>query len=203
MTAQHYFSATPDGPLERRSIHIQLRGRAAAVVTAGGTFSPEHLDRGTQALLNAAPKPPEIGTALDLGCGWGAISLALAFESPELDVWAVDVNERALLLTGENAKSLGLDRIRPALPADVPEGATCDVIWSNPPIRIGKDALHQLLTDWLPRLNPGGEAWLVVAKKLGGDSLQAWIAAQFGPGLSIERHSTDAGFRVLRVRRVQ
>ncbi|PPF44226.1 MFS transporter [Pseudoclavibacter sp. AY1F1] len=203
MTAQHYFSATPDGPLERRNIHIQLRGRAVSVVTAGGTFSPEHVDRGTQALLDAAPKPPSAGTALDLGCGWGAISLALALESPELDVWAVDVNERALLLTGENAERLGLSRVRPTLPADVPADATFDLIWSNPPIRIGKEALHQLLTDWLPRLSSGGEAWLVVAKKLGGDSLQAWIAAQFGPGLTVDRHTTDAGFRVLRVRRVQ
>ncbi|PPG39947.1 class I SAM-dependent methyltransferase [Pseudoclavibacter sp. RFBA6] len=203
MTAQHYFSATPDGPLERRSIQVRLRGRAATVTTAGGTFSPEHLDRGTQALLAAAPKPPSTGTAVDLGCGWGAISLALALESPELDVWAVDVNERALLLTRENAENLGLDRIRAFLPTDVPSDARFDLIWSNPPIRIGKDALHQLLIDWLPRLNADGEAWLVVAKKLGGDSLQAWIAKQFGPELSVERHSTDAGFRVLRVRRAQ
>lgn len=203
MTAQHYFSATPDGPLERRSIQVRLRGHAVTLVTAGGTFSPEHVDRGTLALLNAAPMPPASGTALDLGCGWGAISLALALEAPELDVWAVDVNERALLLTGENAESLGLDRVRPTLPADVPAETTFDLMWSNPPIRIGKDALHQLLSDWLPRLNAGGEAWLVVAKKLGGDSLQAWIAAQFGPELAVERHSTDAGFRVLRVRRAQ
>ncbi|PPF34058.1 MFS transporter [Pseudoclavibacter sp. RFBJ3] len=203
MTAQHYFSATPDGPLERRRVVANLRGRTVTVITAGGTFSPEHVDRGTQALLHAAPPPPSTGTALDLGCGWGPIALALALESPELDVRAVDVNERALLLTGENAQALGLDNITPTRPEDVPEDTTFDLIWSNPPIRIGKEALHELLSAWLPRLSAEGEAWLVVAKKLGGDSLQSWIAAQFGPELSVERHSTDAGFRVLRVRRVR
>lgn len=173
------------------------------VVTAGGMFSPEHLDRGTQALLHAAPKPPATGNALDLGCGWGAIALALGLESPDLDVHAVDVNTRALLLTSENAERLALKRVRPALPTDVPADVRFDLIWSNPPIRIGKAALHELLIEWLPRLSDSGEAWLVVAKKLGGDSLQSWIAAEFSPDLVVERHSTDAGFRVLRVRRVR
>ena len=84
---------------------------------------------------------------------------------------------------------------------DIPEGLRFATIWSNPPIRIGKPALHALLEQWLPRLEPGASAWLVVAKQLGGDSLQDWIADRFAAdGLTVRRVATDRGYRVLEVR---
>ena len=72
-----------------------------------------------------------------------------------------------------------------------------DEIWSNPPIRIGKAALHDLLRSWLPRLRPGGAARLVVARNLGADSLQRWLIDQ---GYACERAASAKGFRVLVVR---
>lgn len=200
MSGDHYFSAQPASSDERHSIRVRLRGREHEVHTAAGTFSPERLDPGTRVLLDLVPDPPPSGAALDLGCGWGPIALALACASPGLDVWAVDVNERALDLTRGNARRAQLSTIRAVTPQQVPGGQRFRVIWSNPPIRIGKPALHELLLEWLPRLEPGGEAYLVVGKHLGADSLQRWLAAELGE-LEVTRHGSAKTFRVLRAAR--
>lgn len=202
--ADHYFTAQPvsDGELRRTS--VRLAGRDVEVVTAGGIFSPDGLDKGTRVLLEEAPAPPPEGTFLDLGCGWGPIALTLAIESPAATVHALDVNERALDLTRRNARSLGCTGVQVSTPDQVDPGTHFDLIWSNPPIRVGKAALHELLTTWLPRLAPGGTAYLVVQKNLGSDSLQTWLARTL-PGLmgevSVDRTASSKGFRVLRVAR--
>ena len=169
--------------------------------SASGTFSPGHLDTGTAVLLKYAPPLPQTGTFLDLGCGWGPLALAMALESPEATVWGTDVNERALEVSTENAGNLGLTHLRFAQPHEVPSELRWDVIWSNPPIRVGKKELHALLAVWLPRLSPAGEAWLVVAKKLGSDSLQEWIDQGGAGDFVASRHETSRGFRVIRVAR--
>ena len=140
--------------------------------------------------------PPQSGTLLDLGCGWGPIACALA-TSPDVVVWATDTNERALELTRLNAANLDAE-VHAALPDEIPDDVVFDEIWSNPPIRIGKDALHDLLLRWLPRLTPDGSARLVIGKNLGADSLQAWLVAQ---GWPTERVTSEKGFRILRVSR--
>ena len=197
---EHYFTADePATQAERRPLRLILAGREVTVETAGGIFSPGGLDKATAILLDEVPAPPLSGNALDLGCGWGPIALTLALRSPDLDVTAVDVSERALDLTRRNAAALGCDRVTALRPEDVPAEASFDVIWSNPPIRIGKAALHELLRTWLPRLSPDGEAWLVVGKNLGADSLQRWIGDELG--LTCTRAASSKGFRVLRVSR--
>jgi 16S rRNA G1207 methylase RsmC len=197
----HYFSSAPSGPLKERRIPVRLAGRDVEVTTAGGVFSPDHVDLGTRVLLDAVPAPPETGDLLDLGCGWGPVALTLALASPDATVWAVDVNERALELTRRNAAGLGLTRVNAVTPDGVPDAVSFDTIWSNPPIRIGKAELHAMLTHWLPRLAPDGHAWLVVQKNLGGDSLQRWIDGEFAPELSVTRAASSKGFRVLDVHR--
>jgi 16S rRNA G1207 methylase RsmC len=110
----------------------------------------------------------------------------------------VDVNPRALQLTAANAEALGVgDRVRVVSPQQVPADLLADEIWSNPPVRIGKAALHDLLARWLGRLRPDGQAWLVVARNLGSDSLAHWLAEQ---GWRVQRHASAQGYRVLRVR---
>ncbi|WP_042214559.1 class I SAM-dependent methyltransferase [Demequina mangrovi] len=193
MTEDHYFTAQPASADERRTIRATLAGREVEVETAPGIFSPGHVDLGTQVLLRTVPEPR--GRVLDIGCGWGPIALEAALRGAS-SVTAVDVNERALDLLRRNATRLGV-AVDASLPDAVPADATFDTIWSNPPIRIGKDALHALLATWLPRLAPGGEAYLVVQKNLGADSLARWIAAQ-GWG-AIEKVGSSKGFRVLRV----
>ena len=199
MDGEHYFSAQPAGEARERTIRVVLQGEAFALRTADGVFSAEHLDGGTAVLLATVPPPATEGDLLDLGCGWGPIAIAMARRSPGASVWAVDVNERALTLAAANALIAGVD-VKTAYPQDIPADVRFATIWSNPPIRIGKASLHDLLSTWLPRLATGGSAWLVVAKHLGGDSLQRWIAESF-PELAVSRAATDKGFRVLRVDR--
>lgn len=201
MGNDHYFSASPSSAENLRRIRVTLAGRAVEVVTAGGVFSPGHVDSGTGVLLAHTPPAPAGGDLLDLGCGWGPIALSLAIESPHARVWAVDVNDRALDLVRRNADALGLTNVNAVRPDDVPDDVAFRTIRSNPPIRVGKDELHGLLQRWIPRLDDRGDAWLVVQRNLGSDSLQRWLTATFDDGFGISRAATGRGFRVLRVRR--
>ncbi len=201
MAPEHYFSPAPDSALKLRQITIELAGLAREVTTANAVFSPDHIDTGTQVLLNNTPAPPPGGDFLDLGCGWGPISLHLAIASPHAQVWAVDVNERALDLVRMNATKLGLANINAVLPADVPTDVVFRTIWSNPPIRVGKNDLHGLLHRWLPRLETNSDAWLVVQRNLGSDSLHHWLQGELSAEFTVSRASTSKGFRVLRVKR--
>lgn len=201
--SEHYFTASPSAPAQEQSHHFTIRGREHEVVTAAGVFSGSRLDKGTQVLLDHVPDPPETGTFLDLGCGWGPITLALADAAPQAHVLAADVNERSLELTARNAAAAGHHQVRAVqaeeLLAELREtGQRLDLIWSNPPVRIGKEALHELLGTWLGLLAEDGEAWLVVGKNLGADSLARWMADQ---GYTVSKEASSKGFRVLRVRR--
>lgn len=111
-------------------------------------------------------------------------------------MWAVDVNERARDLTRGNAERNGVSNIRVVCPADVPLDMRFDALWSNPPIRIGKPALHELLAGWLARLTTEGTATLVVQRNLGADSLHRWLQAN---GWPTERLGSSKGFRLLHV----
>ncbi|MFI7021547.1 class I SAM-dependent methyltransferase [Micromonospora sp. NPDC049900] len=200
MTGDHYFTAEPSTPAQAREVQFSVAGRDYALASAGGVFSATRLDPGTAVLLRKAELPTSAtGPLLDLGSGFGPIACVLASVAPEATVWAVDVNARARELTAGNAQRLGVaDRVRVAAPEDVPADLHFAQIWSNPPIRIGKEDLHQLLGRWLPRLAPDGVAWLVVARHLGGDSLHRWLVEQ---DWRVERHASQKGFRVLRVTR--
>jgi 16S rRNA (guanine1207-N2)-methyltransferase len=194
--ADHYFSAEPGSADIRRTVEARIWGREYTFTTATGVFSRDRLDIGTAVLLREVKPPTGGGTFLDLGTGYGPIACALAVEAAEAEVWAVDVNTRALELTAENAKAAGVaDRVHPALPDHVPADVRFDEIWSNPAIHIGKAELHKMLLHWLALLAPGGVAWFVVGKNLGGDSLQRWLTEQ---GYPCERTGSAKGFRVLR-----
>ncbi len=197
--AEQYFAADPQSKDVRRKLHVTLRGNEADVEVSNGVFSGSRLDLGTSVLLRQAPEPPEEGSFLDLGCGWGPIALTLGFESPKAEIWALDVNERALELTRRNAEINGVGNVRTVLAADIPSDKTFDLIWSNPPIRVGKDVLHELLMTWLPRLNNGGAAYLVVQKNLGSDSLIPWLASHLGDGYAVGKYASSKGFRVIEV----
>ncbi len=196
---EHYFSETPTGPEHRSTIAVSAFGHDFELLTANGVFAGDWLDRGTAVLLRETTPPEGAPRILDLGCGYGVIGLALALACPDAVIDAVDVNERALGLCRDNAVALGVDhRVQVLRPEQVDPTTAYDQIWSNPPIRIGKAALHELLLAWLPRLAPDGVARLVVSKNLGADTLQRWLTDQ---GYSCHRAATDKGFRVLEVRR--
>jgi 16S rRNA G1207 methylase RsmC len=201
MESAHYFSATPAGPFTRKPLTVDLAGETRTLQTSGGIFSPDGIDKGTAVLLSEVPAPSPAGNLLDIGCGWGPIALTMALQSPGAHVYAVDVNERCITLTNENAALLGLGNVTASTPEDVDPEVRFDTIWSNPPIRIGKDELHSLLKLWIPRLAPGGSAWLVVQKNLGSDSLQRWLSQELDASFTVTREATAKSFRILRVRK--
>ena len=195
----HYFSADPAVPFKRAPVTASVWGRDLELASGSGVFAQGRLDVGTAVLFRETVPPTGARAVLDLGCGYGVIGLAVAACVPGARVWAVDVNERAVLLANENAASLGLSgRYAAGTPSTVPPDATYDELWSNPPIRIGKAALHELLLTWFARLVPGGRAVMVVGRNLGGDSLQRWLEEQ---GYPTSRLASAKGFRVLESRR--
>ena len=200
MSDEHYFSQTPETKFIPKEIRAVLAGQEVTVETAGGIFSPDHVDQGTAVLLAHLDRAPAGGNILDIGCGWGPIALALAMQSPRATIWAIDVNERSLELTKRNAARLGLKNIKVMRPEEVPQATKFSGIWSNPPIRVGKAELHSILTTWIPRLNADAEAHLVVQKNLGADSLHHWLMAELPEEFSTIRIDTAKSFRVLRVR---
>jgi 16S rRNA (guanine1207-N2)-methyltransferase len=194
---QHYFTGEPGSPTARRLITAVLPGLTLELETDSGVFSGGQLDRGTRILLENAPAAPKRGAILDLGCGYGPIALALASRSPQAQLWAVDLNNRALGLVRDNAERAGLGNVTPSRPEEVPADVRFAAIYSNPPIRVGKAALHELLLHWLPRLAPGGSAYLVVQRNLGSDSLAKWLN---GEGFPTERLTSVLGYRILRTK---
>ncbi|MEV4218427.1 methyltransferase [Nonomuraea sp. NPDC049725] len=194
----HYFSERPETASKPGSVDLVLPDLHLRLETDRGVFSPERVDAGTRILLETVPPPPQEGDLLDLGCGYGPIALTMASRAPGATVWAVDVNRRSLELTERNAQAARLYKVRPVHADEMPEDVTFQAIWSNPAIRIGKAALHEMLTRWLSRLAPGGAAYLVVQKHLGSDSLQRWLGEQ---GWQASREASRAAYRILKVQR--
>jgi 16S rRNA G1207 methylase RsmC len=189
-----YFEESPGVASREAVVPVVLSDVSFTMRTDRGVFSHGRLDAGTALLLRSVPPPPRTGRGLDLGCGAGPIALTMALRSPALDVWAIDVNERARALCAANAAAAGTTNVTVA--ADVADDVRFDVIWSNPPIRIGKDALHQLLRSWMGRLAPTGHAFLVVQRHLGADSLHRWLLAEGHP---TDRIASAKGYRVLQI----
>jgi 16S rRNA (guanine1207-N2)-methyltransferase len=193
---EHYFAEQPTAASRPGSVDLVLPDLHLRLETDRGMFSPDRVDLGTRILLETVPPPPHTGDLLDLGCGYGPIALTMARRSPQAKVFGVDVNARALALAERNATAAGLDNVRFSLSGELDPALRFTAIWSNPPIRIGKPALHELLTTWLDRLTPDGRAHLVVQKHLGSDSLQRWLTGQ---GWATERVASRSSYRVLAV----
>jgi len=191
----HYFDREPAVGSAPRTVSLVLPDVSATLTTDRGVFAREAVDPGTKLLLLEGPPPPAEGDLLDLGCGYGPVAVTLALRAPGARVWAVDVNRRALELCTANAAAAGVE-VRAVAPEDVPPDVRFTGIWSNPPVRVGKDALHELLATWLDRLAPDGRAELVVHRHLGADSLARWLA---GSGWATTRTGSRMGYRLLEV----
>ena len=194
----HYFDEDPDAPSMRRDVELWLPDMSLTLTTDRGVFGYDQIDAGSKLLLLKVPPPPPTGNMLDLGCGVGTIALPLARRAPGATVWAVDVNRRARDLCAVNAASNGITNVRVVAPDDVADDVAFDCIWSNPPIRVGKKALHDMLLKWLGRLAPSGHSVIVVHKHLGADSLQRWLTDS---GYPTTRLASSSGYRILHTTR--
>ncbi len=201
MDNQYFSDQQPVSDDELRLLTLTSRGHDLQMWVADGVFSTSRLDLGTQQLLSQAPPTPSDGIFLDLGCGWGPLAVTLGLEAPHARVWAVDVNSRARDLTSRNARINKADNVqvfsaKEALEHAQSDAVRFDLIWSNPPVRIGKAALHTMLNDWLSLLAEDGHAYLVVQRHLGADSLIAWLNGQGFPSRKI---ASKKGYRIIEV----
>ena len=199
-SARHYFTAVPGGRDERVSFTVEGVWGTLHMESASGVFASHGLDKGTSVLLETLRRHPPVAPAddslvVDLGCGSGVLALVMARLWPACRVMAVDVNSRALELCTANARRNGLGNVVTCAPEDAGDGPVAR-LWSNPPVRIGKEALHALLEAWIPRLAADGEARMVIGRHLGSDSLAHWMETR---GWSVDRLASARGFRVLRV----
>ena len=195
----HYFDPQPQSESRPHLVKLRLGGdRKLELQADRGVFGSRRVDLGTEVLLKEAPAPPERGEVLDLGAGYGPIAIALARLSPGARFWAVDINQRAVELTRVNAAAVGLGNVIAAVPDEVPGELRFAAIYSNPPVRVGKAALHELLERWLGRLDAGGLAYLVVQRNLGADSLATWLSEN---GYPVRRLKAKKGYRILEVGR--
>src|SRR2546430_1277924 len=189
----HYFEARPAVASRPRTVKLHMGDIQLELQADRGVFGSRGIDPGTLVLLKEAPPPPVTGDLLDLGSGYGPIALVLARRAPQAKVWAVDVNERAVELTNANAATAQTPNVSAMPPEQVPDGLKFDAIYSNPPVRVGKAPLHELLMAWLPRLKPGGAAYLVVQRNLGSDSLADWMRKE--QGWNVTRLKSKKGYR--------
>jgi len=196
MVEEHYFSSDPTAPKKTVNILLEVAGTEIAIEAASGTFSSSKLDAGTAVLLKHDNHFPKDGNVLDVGCGWGPIGLSIAKTRAKTKVYGIDINQRSIEQSNLNSTSLGLENYWAMHSKDLPEDIRFSGIWSNPPIRVGKKVLHELMETYIPRLEPGGKAMLVVQKNLGADSFQRWLTSRF-PEAEVSRLATDKGYRVI------
>uniref|UniRef100_UPI00403F3CD1 class I SAM-dependent methyltransferase n=1 Tax=Candidatus Enterococcus willemsii TaxID=1857215 RepID=UPI00403F3CD1 len=194
--SNHYYSQKPDTAHDFEEWSFELKGKTFRFVTDSGVFSRDTVDYGSRVLIDAFTweELPE-GTILDLGCGYGPIGLSIAYASGR-QVEMVDVNERALDLAQRNAQRNQIDTvdIHASYIYDSLNQTQYAAIISNPPIRAGKQVVHQILTDSYPLLKTGGTLTIVIQKKQGAPSAQKKMQETFGNAEIIKK---DKGYYII------
>ena len=170
-TNGHYFDEEPISTQLEGAVQLSLPDFSATFVTASNVFSWKKLDTGTNFFSSMSQNLNTPKNVLDLGCGYGPIAAVMEHRFPDAKVWGIDVNKEPLSLR-RNTRS---EETVICAPDEVPEDIAFDLIWSNPPVRIGKENLKMVLTRWLGRLHFSGVAYLVINKNLGADSIQKWL----------------------------
>ena len=192
---EHYYTENPNSAHDERRIALRALGNDLTFVTDAGVFSRDGLDRGTEVLLEALP--PLEGRVLDLGCGWGAVGVALGKRYPALDIVMTDINSRAVELARRNLAENGVTAaVLQGDGFDAVEGRF-DAIVTNPPIRAGKAVIYGLFARARDYLEPDGALYVVIRKQQGAPSALKYLKETFAEAETIDR---SGGFHVMRAR---
>ena len=189
----HYYTASPESAHEARSFRTVFAGRTLAFDTDAGVFSKQHVDPGSELLCKALPEDIA-GRVLDMGCGWGAMTIMTLARFPKCEVTMADVNERALALAVSNVKKNFMTA--EAVLSDGFEKITgeYDVVITNPPIRAGKAVIYKMFEDAKAHLAPGGRLYLVIRKQQGSPSALKFLGELYAQAEVIER---DGGYWII------
>ncbi|KKK37042.1 16S rRNA methyltransferase [Mesobacillus campisalis] len=177
----HYYSKKPGTESAPAYWDFKLKGHKFRFKTDSGVFSKKEVDFGSRLLIESFEYTHDGGKILDVGCGYGPIGLSIAKAYPDALVHMVDVNERALGLAKENAAQNAVENVRiyesdRLLQVD---GGPFQAILTNPPIRAGKNTVHDIFEQSVDHLSADGELWVVIQKKQGAPSAIAKLEELF------------------------
>jgi 16S rRNA (guanine1207-N2)-methyltransferase len=195
--AEHYFVATPKSDAKLGMVHTRLRGEPFKFLTASSVFSKKQVDLGTRLLIETMVLP-EIGTVLDVGCGYGAVGIAAATSNPRLHVFMTDVNLRAVQLARKNIKinKVHNAEVRHGYLYEPIKDLAFNCVLSNPPVSAGMETVKAIITQ-APQVMMGEATFqMVIRSKIGAKTLPSVFNETFGNCMVLERKS---GYRVLKV----
>lgn len=193
----HYFTSQPNAQKNEKILEVKLKGNTLKLYTDSGVFSKDRVDYGSQVMIDAIDVtvfPNE--KVLDMGCGYGPVGLSLAKAYPDLTIHMVDVNERALALAKKSADLNQIEnrQIYPSYIYEEVKESAFGAIISNPPIRAGKEVVHQIISEAYHHLADKGVLIIVIQKKQGAPSAKQKMIDVFG---NVERIGLDKGYWVL------
>jgi len=193
---EHYYSAKPSVAHELNQIQIKLRGKDFIFVTDAGVFSKKDIDFGSKLLIETMVINRK-DSVLDVGCGYGPIGLSAALLADQGRVTMIDINERAVQLSRDNAIRNGIKNVAVLQSDLLTEVANqrFDSIVTNPPIRAGKEVVHRIFGQAFDALVPGGCLWVVIQKKQGAPSAFSKLETIFGNVLDV---ANDKGYRIFK-----
>ncbi|CAI6086107.1 Ribosomal RNA small subunit methyltransferase C [Paenibacillus sp. JJ-100] len=194
--SNHYYSDKPQTAHDRKTTEVVLRGYSLRLVTDAGVFSKNGIDYGSRVLIDAMELQSG-AQVLDVGCGYGPIGLTAAKLVPDGHVTMIDINERAVELSRENAKENGISNVT-IMQSNLLTGIKrhdFDVILTNPPIRAGKETVHAIFEQSYHHLKTGGTLWIVIQKKQGAPSAKAKLESLF---TRVEEVTKDKGYRIFK-----
>ncbi|QGQ93608.1 class I SAM-dependent methyltransferase [Paenibacillus psychroresistens] len=197
---EHYYSAKPTTAHELNQIQVNLRGKDFTFITDAGVFSKKEIDFGSKLLIETMSMNRK-DSVLDVGCGYGPIGISAALLADQGRVTMVDINERAVLLSRDNAKRNGVNNVtvlQSDLLAQVVD-QTFNCILTNPPIRAGKTIVHEIFVQAYAALVPGGQLWVVIQKKQGAPSAFAKLETLFGNVIEVTK---DKGYRIFKATKI-
>ncbi|EHG14421.1 class I SAM-dependent methyltransferase [Streptococcus constellatus] len=191
-----YFAENPDAEHDIHELNVQLLGQNMTFLTDAGVFSKKMIDYGSQTLLKCLDFHKQ-ESVLDVGCGYGTLGLTLV-KAKEVKATLVDINQRALDLARQNAdRNQVLATIFQSNIYQNVEGRFHHII-SNPPIRAGKQIVHEVIAGSHAHLLDGGDLTIVIQKKQGAPSAKAKMEEVFG---NCEILKKDKGYYILRSRK--
>ncbi|WP_337103268.1 class I SAM-dependent methyltransferase [Paenibacillus sp. YIM B09110] len=199
--SNHYYSESPEVKHNRQQHTFDLRGYAFRFMTDAGVFSKTGVDYGSRVLIDVMEIAGD-AKVLDVGCGYGPIGLTAAKLAQQGHVTMIDINERAVELSRENARLNGITNVT-VVQSDIYAAVKeqrFNTIVTNPPIRAGKAVVHRIFEEGYELLAPGGTMWVVIQKKQGAPSAEAKLKDLFGEH-EVEEVTKDKGYRIFKATR--